>query len=233
MAILAGFEKMRGDVAINLDADLQNPPEEIPKLIEKIKKGHDMVGSYRLSRKDNKWRHYGSRFANYVRSLITPLKMKDQGCMFRAYSRQVVEKICRGQEHSLFIPALGWQYAENPTEIGLYHDERSDGTSKYSLYHLIRVSIDLATSTTLVPIQVVTFTGLITSMFSFILFTYLLLRRLIIGPEVGGVFTLIALVIFLVGIAIMGIGVIGEYVGRIYQIISGRPRYSIKKVLSK
>lgn len=232
MAILAGFDAMQGDVAINLDADLQNPPEEIPKLVEKVKEGHDMVGSYRLSRKDNKWRHYGSRFANHVRGMITPLKMKDQGCMFRAYSRKIVQKICQGNERALFIPALGWQYAENPTEIGLYHDERNDGDSKYSLYHLIRVSIDLATSTTLVPIQLVTFTGIATSLFSFVLFVYLLFRRLIVGPEVEGVFTLMALLIFMIGVAIMGIGIIGEYVGRTYQIISGRPRYIIKKKLS-
>ncbi len=232
MAILAGFEAMQGDVAINLDADLQNPPEEIPKLVDKIKEGYDMVGSYRMGRKDHKWRHYGSRFANHVRGLITPLKMKDQGCMFRAYSRKIVQKICRGNERALFIPALGWKYAENPTEIGLFHDERSEGDSKYPLYQLLRVSIDLATSTTLVPIQMVTFTGIFTSLFSFLLFIYLLLRRLLIGPEVEGVFTLIALVIFLVGVAIMGIGIIGEYVGRTYQIVCGRPRYIIKKLLS-
>lgn len=95
IAIAAGFDHMRGDVAINLDADLQNPPEEIPKLVEQYLKGHDMVGSYRLRRKDHKWRDYGSKFANFIRKQITTLDMKDQGCMFRAYSKELTKKYAR------------------------------------------------------------------------------------------------------------------------------------------
>lgn len=229
LAIMAGFDHMHGDVAINLDADLQNPPEEIPKLVDKYLEGHDMVGSYRIGRKDYKWRDYGSRFANFVRKHITTLDMKDQGCMFRAYSKDLAKKICQGNEHALFVPAFGWKYAQNPTEIGLIHDPRSSGESKYKIYDLIRVSIDLATSMSLAPIQIVTAIGLLTSFFSFVIFIYMIGRRLILGPEVEGVFTLFALVIFIIGIGIFGIGVIGEYVGRIYQIVQGRPRYTLKK----
>ena len=226
--IAAGFDHMRGDVAINLDADLQNPPEEIPKLVEQYLKGHDMVGSYRLRRKDHKWRDYGSKFANFIRKQITTLDMKDQGCMFRAYSKELTKKICQGNERALFVPALGWKYAKNPIEIGLVHDERAFGKSKYKIYDLLRVSVDLATSMSLAPIQLVTATGILTALFSFVIFVYMIARRFIYGPEVEGVFTLFALVFFMIGIAIFGIGVIGEYIGRIYHIVQGRPRYNLK-----
>ncbi len=231
MAIMAGFEHARGDVIVNLDADLQNPPEEIPKLMKKIEEGHDYVGSYRIERQDAKWRHYGSRFANHVRSFITPVQMKDQGCMFRAYARSVVNKVIQGRESSVFIPAMGQMFAKNPTEIGLYHDAREAGDSKYGLYELIRVSIDLATSLSLVPIQTVTFTGIITSLVSFLTFIYLMLRRLVVGPEAEGMFTLHALLFFLIGVAILGIGIIGEYVGRSYKLLTGRPRYVVRELI--
>lgn len=231
MAIMAAFEHSKGKVIINLDADLQNPPEEIPKLLEKIKEGHDVVGSYRLKRNDHQWRHYGSRFANWVRGRITNVNMKDQGCMFRAYTRPIVEQVVAGRESSIFIPALAWKYAKNPAEVGLKHEARHEGKSKYGLYELIRVSIDLATSMTLVPIQMVTFFGVVVSFFSFLFVIFLLVRRVIVGPEAEGVFTLIALVILLIGVAIVGIGIIGEYVGRTYQIISGRPRFVIEEII--
>ncbi|MFN7662935.1 MAG: glycosyltransferase [Alphaproteobacteria bacterium] len=230
MAIMAAFEQVRGEVIINLDADLQNPPEEIPKLLEKFEEGHDMVGSYRLKRKDHAWRHWGSRFANKVRFILTGTKMKDQGCMFRAYSRSIVDQIVSGTESSTFIPVLGWKLAQNPCEVGLRHDMRSQGDSKYGLYELIRVAIDLATNFSMVPIQFFTFFGMIVSGLSFLLVLYMLGRRILYGPEAEGLFTLIAIVIFLISVAIMGIGIIGEYVGRIYQALCRR-RYSIRTII--
>lgn len=230
MAIMAAFEQVRGEVVINLDADLQNPPEEIPKLLEKFEEGHDMVGSYRLKRKDHAWRHWGSRFANKVRFILTGTKMKDQGCMFRAYSRSIVDQIVSGTESSTFIPVLGWKLAQNPCEVGLRHDMRSQGDSKYGLYELIRVAIDLATNFSMVPIQFFTFFGMIVSGLSFLLVLYMLGRRILYGPEAEGLFTLIAIVIFLISVAIMGIGIIGEYVGRIYQALCRR-RYSIRTII--
>lgn len=232
MAIMAAFEHSRGDVVINLDADLQNPPEEIPVLLAKFEEGHDVVGSYRLKRKDNIIRHWGSRFANKVRETITDAKMSDQGCMFRAYSRKIVDQIVEGGETSTFIPVLAWRMAENPCEVGLRHEARDQGESKYGIYELIRVSIDLATSFSLIPIQVFTFFGMIVSGLSFMLVVYMLGRRIIVGPEAEGVFTLLAIVIFLISVAIMGIGIVGEYVGRTYQSVSSkRKRYSIREII--
>jgi undecaprenyl-phosphate 4-deoxy-4-formamido-L-arabinose transferase len=230
MAIMAAFAESRGDVVINLDADLQNPPEEIPKLLEKIEEGHDVVGSYRLQRKDHAWRHWGSRFANKVRGAITDAQMSDQGCMFRAYTKSIVRQMVEGGENSTFIPVLAWRLAENPCEVGLRHDERSQGDSKYGIYELLRVAIDLATNFSLVPIHFFTFFGMIISGCSFLLVLYMFARRILIGPEAEGVFTLLAIIIFLISVAVMGIGIIGEYVGRTYQAICKR-RYSIRQII--
>ncbi len=230
MAIMAAFAESRGEVVINLDADLQNPPEEIPKLLEKVEAGHDVVGSYRLERKDHAWRHWGSRFANKVRGAITDAQMSDQGCMFRAYTKPIVRQMVEGGENSTFIPVLAWRLAENPCEVGLRHDERSQGNSKYGLYELLRVAIDLATNFSLIPIHFFTFFGMIVSGCSFLLVLYMLARRILIGPEAEGVFTLLAIIIFLISVAIMGIGIIGEYVGRTYQAVCKR-RYSIRQII--
>lgn len=230
MAIMAAFAKAQGDVIINLDADLQNPPEEIPKLLKLYEQGHDVVGSYRLKRSDHPWRHWGSRFANHVRYVLTGTRMRDQGCMFRAYSRKIVTQIVEGTESSTFIPVLAWRMAQNPTEIGLRHDARTDGDSKYGLYELVRVAVDLATNFSMIPIQFFTFFGMIVSGLSFLLVLYMIGRRVFYGPEAEGVFTLVAVVIFLISVAIMGIGIVGEYVGRIYQALNRR-RYSIREII--
>ncbi len=230
MAIMAAFSLSRGEIVINLDADLQNPPEEIPKLLEKMQQGHDVVGSYRLKRKDHKWRHWGSRFANHVRWVLTKTKMRDQGCLFRAYSRSIVQQITEGGESSTFIPVLAWRLAENPCEVGLRHDARTSGDSKYGIYELIRVAIDLATNFSLIPIHIFTFFGLLVSSSSFFLVLYMFYRRLKYGPEAQGVFTLLAIVIFLISIVVLGIGIIGEYVGRTYQAVCRR-RYSIRRII--
>lgn len=232
MAILAAFEKVRGKVIINLDADLQNPPEEIPKLLQKINEGYDYVGSIRDGRKDNFFRTYASLFINKVRSLITNIVMTDQGCMLRAYSREIVDEIARLQETSTFIPALAYTLSRNPTEILVRHEERAAGVSKYSLYKLFRVTFDLATSFSIVPLQIFTFLGFVVSFLSGLLVAYLLLRRLIIGPEAEGVFTLFSILYFLAGMILAGIGILGEYLGRIFLSSSKRRGFLIRKTLS-
>jgi undecaprenyl-phosphate 4-deoxy-4-formamido-L-arabinose transferase len=231
MAIMAAFEKSRGNVVINLDADLQNPPEEIYKLLEKIDAGHDYVGSYRDNRKDNFFRTYISKFVNWVRASITDIHIKDQGCMFRAYSRHIIDKIVASHERSTFIPALGYRFAINPAEIEMRHEPRAAGESKYSLYQLIRVGFDLVTSFSLVPLQLFTLFGMSISILSSLLVVYMFLRRLFVGPEVEGVFTLFAILFFLISVLIMGVGLIGEYLGRVFQSLSQRPRFIIKETI--
>jgi undecaprenyl-phosphate 4-deoxy-4-formamido-L-arabinose transferase len=232
MAIMAGLEKACGEIVVTLDADLQNPPEEIPKLIKKMEEGHDVVGGYRLDRQDSSWRLLVSRTHNWVRAKIMPkLKMKDEGCMLRAYRHHIVQLMIQSGEASTFIPALALTYAMNPGEVGVAHEPRHAGKSNYNFYGLIRYNFDLVTGFSLVPLQLFTLFGISVSLLSTLFVAYMFIRRLIVGPEAEGVFTLFAILFFLVGVLIMGLGIVGEYIGRIYQEVRKRPRYVIREIL--
>jgi undecaprenyl-phosphate 4-deoxy-4-formamido-L-arabinose transferase len=231
-AIMAGFAAATGDVVVTLDADLQNPPEEIPRLLAAADSGHDYVGTIRLGRQDHWARTVLSRAINSLRERMTPIRITDQGCMLRAYSRHVIDAVNASQEVNTFIPALAYLYARNPIEIEVAHEPRHAGVSKYSFYKLIRLNFDLMTGFTVVPLQLFSMLGMTISGISVVLFLYLIWDRIVHGPDVQGVFTLFAIVFFLLGLALFGIGLIGEYVGRTYEQVRGRPRYLIAAVLA-
>ena len=232
-ALLAGFARVRGDRVVTLDADLQNPPEDIGVLLAAMDAGHDYVGSIRRMRQDVLWRRVASRWMNRLRERTSRIKMTDQGCMMRAYSRRIVDAINQCLEMNTFLPALGYTFARNPTEVFVGHEERFAGESKYSMYSLVRLNFDLMTGFSLVPLQMFSMLGMAIALGSGALFAILAARRLIIGPEEGGLFTLFELLFFLVGIALFGIGLLGEYVGRIYQEVRQRPRYLVRAVLER
>jgi undecaprenyl-phosphate 4-deoxy-4-formamido-L-arabinose transferase len=232
MAIMAAFERVRGDVIITLDADLQNPPEEIPKLLEKIDAGYDYVGGYRLNRQDSFFRTYASRMVNFVRERITNIEMTDQGCMLRAYQRPIIDAIVRSGAINTFIPALAYSFAGNPAEVGVKHEERHAGVSNYSLYKLIRLNFDLVTGFSLAPLQYFTMFALVCCTGSFLLVVILAIRRLFFDYSAAeGLFTLFGILFFLMSVAIVGIGLIGEYVGRTYQVVRARQRYFVREIL--
>jgi undecaprenyl-phosphate 4-deoxy-4-formamido-L-arabinose transferase len=231
MAIMAGFEACRGRRIVTLDADLQNPPEEIGKLLAKMDEGFDYVGTIRRLRQDTWFRRKASRMMNRLRERITDIRMTDQGCMLRAYSRDIVDAINSCREVNTFIPALAYTFAQRPTEIEVAHEERAAGETKYSLYKLIRLNFDLVTGFSAVPLELFSLAGILVSLGSLAFFVFLALRRLVIGPEAEGLFTLFSIAFFLIGICLFGIGLLGEYIGRIYQQVRLRPRYVIQAIL--
>lgn len=235
LAIMAGLENIRGEIAVTLDADLQNPPEEIGKLIDTMEAGnHDVVGGYRMDRQDSAWRIWVSKMHNWVRTKFMPrLIMRDEGCMLRAYRKSVVQLMTMSQEASTFVPALAMMYAVNPGEVGVKHEARSAGYSKYNLYVLIRYNFDVITNFSLTPLHLFTLVGVFVSALSSLLVLYMFLRRLIVGPEADGVFTLFAIAFLLISIGLLGLGIIGEYVGRIYQEVRKRPRFVIREIVEK
>ncbi|MEM4986793.1 glycosyltransferase [Collimonas sp. H4R21] len=233
MAILAGFEATRGDIVVTLDADLQNPPEEIGNLVAKMREGYDYVGSIRRKRQDSAWRTIASKAMNLLRERITGIRMTDQGNMLRAYGRNVVDLINQCQEVNTFVPALAYTFARKETEIVVEHEERSAGESKYSLYSLIRLNFDLVTGFSIMPLQLFSLIGIVLSFASAALFFILVARRFLFGAEVQGVFTLFAFAFFLMGMILFGIGLVGEYVGRIYQQVRARPRYVVQAMLEQ
>ena len=231
MAIMAALERVRGEVIVTLDADLQNPPEEIPTLLQQTDAGYDCVGGMRQNRQDSAFRRYFSQLVNWVRSHMTNIRMTDQGCMLRAYSRGVTDGIVRSGAVNTFIPALAYSLAHKPTEVPVAHEERHAGTSNYSVYKLIRLNFDLITYFTTAPLQLFTIFAMCCSALSFLLVIVLGTRRLIIGPEEGGIFTLFGILFFLISVCMVGIGLIGEYMGRTYQVARNRTRYHVSHIL--
>jgi undecaprenyl-phosphate 4-deoxy-4-formamido-L-arabinose transferase len=232
-AIMAGFAHSRGRYVITLDADLQNPPEEIGRVLAELEAGHDYVGTIRIQRKDVAWRRYASRLMNYIRERTTKVRITDQGCMFRGYGRAVVDAVNQCSEYNTFIPALAYTFSMKPTEIRVQHEDRGAGKSKYSLLQLMRLNFDLITGFSTAPMQLFSVTGMIISMLSVAFVIFLLIRRYLHGPEAEGVFTLFAIAFFLLGVALFGVGLVGEYVGRIYDEVRQRPRYIVGSVLER
>lgn len=233
LAILAAFERARGRHVVTLDADLQNPPEEIARVVAELDAGYDFVGTVRQLRQDVWWRRVASALINGVRDRITDIRITDQGCMLRGYGRNVVDAVNACEEVSTFVPALAYGFASKRIEIPVKHEERAAGETKYSLYRLIRLNFDLMTGFSLVPLQLVSLLGLLVSVASLVLVGYLALRRLFIGPEAEGLFTLFGIVTFLLGILLFGLGIVGEYIGRIYHQVRRRPRYVVAESLGE
>ena len=233
MAIMAGFEYAHGEYIITLDADLQNPPEEIGKIVRQLEGGHDYVGTIRENRQDSWFRKNTSRAMNHLRDKMTRITMTDQGCMMRGYHRRIINLVSQCQEANTFIPALAYTFANNPIEITVKHEERFAGESKYSLYQLIRLNFDLVTGFSVMPLQIFSIMGMLLAGASGALFLLILVRRFVLGAEVEGVFTLFALTFFLIGVMLFGLGLLGEYIGRIYQQVRHRPRYMVSAVLER
>ncbi|MBF0550589.1 MAG: glycosyltransferase [Deltaproteobacteria bacterium] len=231
LAIMAGFEKTRGQIIVTLDADLQNPPEDIPKLVAKIEEGYDTVGGWRGNRQDSWLRTLPSHLVNRIMGASIGGEIRDSGCMLRAYRREIIDQINRCPEATSFIPALANSFAGRITEIEVGHRAREKGQSKYNLFRLIQLNFDLMTGFSSIPIQAVSWVGVIIAILGLAFAGFLFLRRLIIGPEVEGIFTLFAILFFFVGIQILALGMVGEYVGRIYREVRGRPKYVIRQML--
>ena len=237
MAIMAGFEHCRGSRVVTLDADLQNPPEEIGNLLAAMDRGHDYVGSVRMERQDSAFRRRASRAMNWLRERITHIRMTDQGCMLRAYDRTIVDAIKSSHEVNTFIPALAYTYAGNPTEIEVAHEERAAGDSKYSVYALIRLNFDLVTGFSIVPLQVFSILGMFVAVMSVLVYIGVIIQRWIAADTMReGVLALWdrdILQFFLTGLVLFGLGLLGEYIGRIYQQVRSRPRYLVEAILER
>jgi undecaprenyl-phosphate 4-deoxy-4-formamido-L-arabinose transferase len=231
MAILAGFAYAAGRYVVTLDADLQNPPEEIARLLAALENGADYVGTIRKRRRDSWWRRSASRLMNRIRERTTSIRITDQGCMLRGYARPVVDAVNQCREVNTFVPALAYAFARHPVEIEVAHAAREHGESKYSVYRLIRLNFDLMTGFSLAPLQFFTLSGILIALASLAFVLYLALRRIFSGPEAEGVFTLFGIAFFLIGVLLLGLGVVGEYVGRIYEQVRQRPRFVVAAVL--
>ncbi|MEI6420677.1 MAG: glycosyltransferase [Lentisphaerota bacterium] len=230
-AVLAGFAEAAGEIVVTLDADLQNPPEEIPKLVAKIKEGHDVVGSVRVPRNDSLFRKAASLIINLSVRKVTGVIMHDYGCMLRAYRKNIVEAILQCNERSTFIPVLANIFAASPTEVEVSHSRRLSGESKYDIWKLLNLQFDLMTSMTTFPLRLLSIFGGIISFCGISFGLFLMAMRVIHGAHwaVEGVFTLFAILFVFIGAQFIGMGLLGEYLGRVYHDVRARPRYFVKE----
>ncbi|MCT8341454.1 undecaprenyl-phosphate 4-deoxy-4-formamido-L-arabinose transferase [Photorhabdus kleinii] len=232
-AIMAGFNQVNGDLVITLDADLQNPPEEIPRLVKTAEQGYDVVGTRRANRQDSLFRKTASKIINAMITKATGRSMGDYGCMLRAYRRHIVEAMLQCHERSTFIPILANTFARKTIEIDVAHAEREFGDSKYSFMKLINLMYDLLTCLTTAPLRLLSVVGSVIAVSGFLLAVLLMVLRLIFGAiwAAEGVFTLFALLFIFIGAQFVAMGLLGEYIGRIYNDVRARPRYFIQKVV--
>ncbi len=232
-AIFAALAEVRGQIIVTLDADLQNPPEEIPKLVAKVEEGFDVVGGWRQGRQENDsfFRTLPSKVVNAITRKTTGVKLHDYGCMLRAYSRDVVDAMLLCKERSSFIPALANSFAKRITEVPVAHAERAAGESKYGLWKLINLQFDLLTSFSLLPLQMLSVLGVVISLLGVAFGVFLYIYRLL-HPQSSPdfVLTLFAVLFVFIGAQFFAFGLLGEYIGRIYQEVRDRPRYMVKKV---
>jgi len=232
-AVTAGFENASGEIVITLDSDLQNPPEEIPKLLQKLEEGYDVVTGWRQLRQESWTRMLPSRLINWIISTVTGVKLHDYGCMFRAYRRGVVKLLNQCGENRRFITALTSWLGVSIAEVPIRHVETPLRGSLYNYRKLIRMTIDLVTGYTIVPIQILTFIGIVMAIMGISAGLFLLAYRIIYQVNPGGLSSFISLLLVLFGVQLAGLGLIGEYIGRIYMEVQGRPYYIIRRILDR
>ncbi len=234
-AVTAGLEVAGGKYIVTMDADLQNPPEEIHKLLDKLREGFDVVGSIRENRQDTFFRKFASKCVNsMVRKLCNGRTMQDYGCMLRGYSRPVINAILRCQEHGKFIPMLAMSFARNVCEVEVKHAERTAGVSKYTFWKLIALQYDLLTGTSVFPLRMLTVSGFLVALFG-VIFGVVIFIMSQIDKHWGanGIFALFAIQFVLTGGVLAALGLIGEYIGKIHLNTRARPQYFIEYVKGK
>jgi undecaprenyl-phosphate 4-deoxy-4-formamido-L-arabinose transferase len=229
MAVFAGFDRARGEIVVTLDGDLQNPPEEIPRLLEKIQEGYDVVCGQRASRRDPLRRKIPSYLVGKLASRLVGVKMRDYGSMLRAYRRPVIDQLLRCQDRSPYLPALANAFAASVAEIPVGHQRRAAGRSRYNFVGLLRLTADLVTGFSLLPIRLVGLMGTLLALLGVGIGLYTGLRSLWGSPP-SPMSVLMALLLVVAGLQLLALGLIGEYVGRTYMEARQRPRYGVLEV---
>jgi undecaprenyl-phosphate 4-deoxy-4-formamido-L-arabinose transferase len=232
-AVRAGLEHARGDVVVTLDADLQNPPEEVPKLLAAIEQGCDVVGGVRRKRQDSRFRVLASKAMNRIMEKLTGVPIGDYGCMLRAYRREIVAAVLDCECRSAYIPSIANSFAGHLGEVTVEHAERGAGESKYRLWSLVNLYFDLLVSSSTTPLRLMSIIGTALAMFGAVFGMLLLVLRLIYGPDwaAQGVFTVFAVLFVFLGVQLIGMGLLGEYIGRISRDVQGRPRYLVRRIV--
>jgi undecaprenyl-phosphate 4-deoxy-4-formamido-L-arabinose transferase len=229
-AVFAGFEHCRGDIVVTMDSDLQYAPEDIPRLVGELSPEVSVVSGYRCGRADPWLRRIISTTLSRWLSRATGSQLRDYGSMFRAYDRSVVTQLLRFRERRRFVPALvGW-LGVPVKEIPVRHEPRGGGGSRYRLGPLVDMFLDLITGYATFPLRILTVLGFAGAVLGFAATVSLLTYRIVSGTGPSGLVSAFGLVFFLLGVQLFIVGLIGEYVGRVYIEAKDRPYYIVREV---
>lgn len=225
-ALMCGFRFVNGDYVITLDDDLQTPPEEIPKLVNKINEGYDVVYGNYISKQHSLYRNLGSSFIQGLYKKV--FNLHNNLTSFRIIRRQLINNILRYEKSYVFIDGLLAWNTKNIGFINVMHNKRGDGRSNYGIKKLIILSLNMCTNFSIAPLQISSIIGLLFAMLGFIMAGYVTLKKIIYGIPVEGYTSLIILITIFAGIQLVTLGLIGEYLGRIHLNINNRPQYEIR-----
>lgn len=239
-ALSAGFDYATGDVIITLDADLQNDPKDIPKLLKKLEEGFDLVNGWRFRRQDKfLTRRLPSMIANKIISITTNVKLHDYGCTLKAFRKEITDGIKLYGEMHRFIPAVASGMGVSIAEVKVNHRARKFGKSKYGISRTIRVILDLITVKFLLsyvtqPIQIFGLLGFASGVVGFCLALFLTIQRQVYGiPMANRPLLLLSILLIFIGLQFVTLGLLGEIQARTYHEAQNKPIYVIREIIAK
>jgi len=229
-ALYAGFEHARGHVIVTIDADLQNPPEDIPALVAKLDEGYEVSQGWREKRQDHLLRRMASRAVNKTVSTLTQVHIKDLGSGMKAYRKEVIERLCLARHHSRYLPAETAWLNVNVGEVKVGHRNRQAGESKYGMWALLRVNFDMIASISTAPIKLIGLVGFGFALIGFAMALWIIYLRVTLG-NYNELASVSALFFFLGGVQLICTSIMCEYVSRIYAEVQNRPYYIVGEVI--
>jgi glycosyltransferase involved in cell wall biosynthesis len=238
-AFAAGFDRSRGEVVVTIDADLQNDPADITRLLDKMAEGYDVVSGWRKNRQDRFLdRKLPSMIANWLISVVTGVQLHDYGCSLKAYHRDVVKNVHLYGELHRFIPALASWMGITVTELPVSHNPRRFGKSKYGLSRTVRVLLDLVTvrfilSYSARPMQLFGGIGMLSFVLGMIGGLFLSAQKIIYGYryQIDRPLLLLSVLLMVIGVQMVSMGLLAELVVRTYHETQGKPIYVIREVI--
>ena len=230
-AVLAGFRESRGNIVVQIDSDLQNPPEEIKRLLDAFTDEIDLVVTIPRKRRDSSLRIIGSKALHFLAQVLFGNRFKLNLSSFRAMRRSVIEKIDQCQDRSRYMAVLMSWMAVPTVNVEVDHHSRKIGQTKYGVLPLLRLTWDLITGFSNFPLRLVTYLGLLGAGLGFAIMMFLLYQRLVAGILIEGFVVLSAVFSFFAGVQLLSIGFLGEYLGRVHLQIQNRPDYIVHKVI--
>ena len=237
-ALSAGFDHARGEIIVSLDADLQNDPADIPRLVQKIEEGFDLVSGWRRNRRDRFFsRRVPSAVANWLISRITHVRLHDYGCTLKAFRREVIKNIKLYGELHRFIPAIASHMGVAIAEVQVNHRRRKHGKSKYNIFRFTRVILDTLTVKFLLtystrPLQIFGFVGLVSGTLGFIISLWLSYQRLFLNKSLAErPLLFLGVLLIVIGFQFITLGLLAEIMVRAYHESSGKAIYFIREVI--